>query len=61
MLFNQLVHQVHGTPTTGNHRKLCVKSFEVELAHEALMALADKKAAGARLELFLHELELPLG
>src|SRR5260370_900085 len=61
MLFNQSIHQVHGTPATGNHRKLCVKSFEVELAHEALMAVTDEKAARARFELFLHQLELPLG
>src|SRR5689334_15305214 len=60
VLFDELIHQVDSAPAPGNHRQLSVEALEVELANETLMALAHEKAAGARLELFFHELELPL-
>ena len=52
---------IHGGATTRDHRELCVESFEIKLADDALMVLLHEKASGAWLKLLLDEPELPLG
>src|SRR5580698_9956963 len=58
---DQLTHEIHRRATTGDHRKLQVKAFEIELTHDALMSLLHQEPARARLELLLDEPKLPRG
>src|ERR1700733_3675538 len=59
MLGNEPVHALDGACSAGNDGELGVKTLEIKLADDAVMALLNEEHARAGLELLLDELELP--
>src|ERR1700733_4054472 len=54
---DQATHALDGARPTRDDRELSVEPFEVELAHDAVVALLHEEHARARLELLFDKLE----
>src|SRR6266404_9596736 len=55
------MHTLDLTGSARNHGQFGVKTLEVELTHHTVMSLLDQEHSRTGLELFLDELEFPLG
>ena len=61
MTDDELVDEIDVRSTARDHGEFGIKTLEIELADDALMALAYEKPSRAGLEFLLDESELPLG
>src|SRR5437879_11251834 len=58
---DELTHELNRARASRDHGELGIEALQVELADDALMALADEEAPCAGLELRLDEVKLPFG
>src|SRR2546429_496265 len=56
---DELTHELDRARASGDHGELGIEALQVELADDALVALADEEATRAGLELRLDEVKLP--